>query len=60
MAILLNGWILPNDGVASGRLCACSLGSRLVIYVTEMIVETFVTVIVVTVNTHTKIIFFGV
>ena len=30
MAILLNGWILPINGVASGRVCACSLRSRLV------------------------------
>ena len=30
MAILLYGWILPIDGVASGRVCACSLRSRLV------------------------------
>ena len=29
-AILLNGWILPTGGVPSGRVCACSLGSRLV------------------------------
>ena len=26
-AILLNGWVLPVDGVASGRVCACSLCS---------------------------------
>ena len=30
-AILLNGWILPIGGVLSGRVCACSLRSRLVI-----------------------------
>ena len=29
-AIFLNGWILPIDGVASERVCACSLRSRLV------------------------------
>ena len=29
-AILLNGWILPVGGVASGRVCACSLRSKLV------------------------------
>ena len=29
-AILVNGWILPSGGVASGRVCACSLRSRLV------------------------------
>ena len=27
--ILLKGWILPIFGVASGAVCACSLGSRL-------------------------------
>ena len=29
-AILLNGWILPINGDSSGRVCACSLRSRLV------------------------------
>ena len=29
-AILLNGWVLPVGGVASGRVCACSLRSRFV------------------------------
>ena len=29
-AILLNGWNLPTGGVALGRVCACSLRSRLV------------------------------
>ena len=29
-AICLNGWILPTGGVATGRVCACSLPSRLV------------------------------
>ena len=29
-AILLNGWILPTGGASSGRVCACSLRSRLV------------------------------
>ena len=26
----LNWWILPTGGVASGRVCVCSLGSRIV------------------------------
>ena len=30
MVILLNGWILLIGGVASGRVCACNLGSSLV------------------------------
>ena len=30
-AILLKGWILPICGVAFGRVCACSLHSRLVL-----------------------------
>ena len=30
MAILLHGWILPTGGASSGRVCACSLRSRLV------------------------------
>ena len=30
LAILLNGWILPFGGVASGRVCVCSLRRRLV------------------------------
>ena len=29
-AILLNGWTLPIGEAASGRVCACSLRSRLV------------------------------
>jgi hypothetical protein len=29
-AILLKGWILPIGGASSGRVCACSLHSRLV------------------------------
>ena len=29
-AIFLNGWILSTGGVASGRVCACGLRSRLV------------------------------
>ena len=29
-AILLEGWTWPIDGFASGRVCACSLHSRLV------------------------------
>ena len=28
--ILLNGWILPIGGIALGRVCVCSLPSRLV------------------------------
>ena len=30
MAIFQNGWILPIGGVALGRVCACSLRSRIV------------------------------
>ena len=30
-AILLNGWVFPIGGVTSGRVCACSLRSRLVL-----------------------------
>ena len=30
MAILVKGYILPIGGVAPGRVCACSLRSRLV------------------------------
>ena len=29
-AILVKGWILPIGGASSGRVCACSLRSRLV------------------------------
>ena len=29
-AIFLNGWILPIGGASSGRVCPCSLRSRLV------------------------------
>ena len=29
--ILLNVWILPTGGAASGRVCACNLRSRLVL-----------------------------
>ena len=29
-AILLNGWILPVGEASSGRVCSCSLRSRLV------------------------------
>ena len=35
MAILLNGWILPIGGVASERVCACSLRSRLVLRILQ-------------------------
>ena len=31
-AVLVNGGILRSGGVASGRVCACSLRSRLVLY----------------------------
>ena len=31
MAILVNGEILPSGGVALGRVCSCSLRSRLVL-----------------------------
>ena len=31
MAILLNGWTLPIGEAVSGRVCACSLRSRLVL-----------------------------
>ena len=30
-AILLNGWIFPIGGASSGRVCSCSLRSRLVL-----------------------------
>ena len=40
-AILLKGWIWPIDGVASGRVCACSLRSRLVCYPSGSIVNVF-------------------
>ena len=32
MAILMNGWILSIGGALSGRVCACSLHSRLLCY----------------------------
>ena len=32
MAILVKGYILPIGGVASGRVCACSLRSRIVFF----------------------------
>ena len=42
MAILLKGLIFPNRGVASGRVCACSLQSRLVLVCTvNVLVKTF-------------------
>ena len=31
-AILLNGWILSTGGLASGKVCVCSLHSRLVFF----------------------------
>ena len=44
MAILLKGWILPIGGVASGRVCACSLCSRLVtIAVHPVLVRAYLT-----------------
>ena len=33
--IFLNGWILPTGEVASGRVCACSLYSRLVNFILD-------------------------
>ena len=34
-AILVNGGILPSGGVALGRVCACSLRSRLVLKIPQ-------------------------
>ena len=34
-AILLKGWILPFGGASSGRVCACSLRSRLDFYLMD-------------------------
>ena len=34
-AILVNRGILPSGGVASGRVCACSLHSRLFFFMFE-------------------------
>ena len=39
--ILLNGWILPIGGVASGRFCACSLHSRLASVLCQEFIRTF-------------------
>ena len=36
MAILLNGWILPFGGASSGRVCAWSLHSRLVLLLWDL------------------------
>ena len=36
-AILLKRWILPIGGASSGRVCACSLRSMLVLYHPELI-----------------------
>ena len=36
-AILVKGWILPIGGASSGRVCACSLRSRLVCFVDKMV-----------------------
>ena len=35
-AILLKGWILSIGEVASGRVCACSLRSRLVLLISNV------------------------
>ena len=35
ISILLNGWIWPIGGDASGRVCVCSLRSRLVLFCIE-------------------------
>ena len=40
-AILLNWRILPSGGVESGRVCACSLRSRLVLTTTGIILDFF-------------------
>ena len=40
-AILLNWWILPIGGASSGRVCACSLRSRLVYSVNQFITKVF-------------------
>ena len=34
--ILLNGWFLLMAGVASGRVCACSLRSRLIFIILKV------------------------
>ena len=40
-AILLKGWILPIGGVAWGRVCACSLRSRLVFKASALWADAF-------------------
>ena len=35
MAILLNWWILPIGGASLGRVCACSVRSRLVFFLLQ-------------------------
>ena len=42
MAILLNVWILPICGALSGRVCSCSLRSRLVLLLWGHCENTFV------------------
>jgi hypothetical protein len=37
--ILLKVWVLPISGVASGRVCACSLRSRLVFSIINKFVK---------------------
>ena len=36
-AILLTGWNLPIGGASSGRVCACSMRSRLVLKACNML-----------------------
>ena len=38
----VNGWILPNGGVALGKVCACSLRSRLAFIFTSNLKEIYV------------------
>ena len=44
-AILLNGWILPNAGASSERVCSCSLRSRLVTII--IIINIIITIIII-------------
>ena len=37
-AVLLNGWIFPIGGVASEKVCACSLHSRIGLKIAHVIV----------------------
>ena len=43
MAILLNGWILPTGGVASGKVCpaACAAGFFLTFFTYSIILPRF-------------------